>query len=177
MSNWLTRARRDDAALRLMTKAPNVHGVGTKIGHPTLEEILEARRQETLRDLRQRLRDAREEWTWTSEVRDAADTSELDGREDIELELIRMKTDLLHRIDEALLRIHHGTYGHCVECRQRISERRLRALPFAPRCRKCEEARERAAQSTRPAAAQERTPAAVVEMRGWRPRLEQYESG
>ena len=81
-------------------------------------------------------------------MRDAADTSELDGREDIELALILMKADLLHRIDEALLRIHHGTYGHCVECRQRISERRLRALPFAPRCRKCEEARERAAKSS-----------------------------
>ena len=131
------------------------------------------RRQEALRDLQQRLRDAREERTRTGEVRDTADSSEFDGREDIALELIRMKADLLHRIDEALLRIHHGTYGHCIECRQRISERRLRALPFAARCKACAETRERAAQSARPAAARENTPAAVVEMRGWRPRLEE----
>lgn len=173
MSYWLTRARREDAVLHHMTKALNVYGVSTEIGHQTLEEVLEARRQETLRDLQQRLRDAREEWTWTGEVRDTADSSELDGREDIELELIRMKADLLHRINEALVRIHHGTYGHCIECRQRISERRLRALPFAARCKACEEARERAAHSVRPAAARERTPASVVDMRGWRPRLEE----
>jgi DnaK suppressor protein len=155
-----------------MTKALNVYGVSSEIGYQTLEEVLEARRQETLRDLQQRLRDAREEWTWTGEVRDTADSSELDGREDIELELIRMKADLLHRINEALVRIHHGTYGHCIECRQRISERRLRALPFAARCKGCEEARERA-HSVRPAAAREPTPASVVDMRGWRPRLEE----
>lgn len=160
MSNWLTRAQRDDAALRPMTKALKILGVSTEIDHQTLEKALKMRRQETLRDLQQRLRDAREEWTWTGEVRDTADSSELDGREDIELELIRMKADLLHRIDEALLRIHHGTYGHCIACRQRISKQRLRALPFAARCKECEETRER-------------TPASVVEMRGWRPRLEE----
>ena len=152
-----------------MMKALKVRGAGTETGQGTVEEILEARRQDTLRDLRQRLRDAREEWTWTGEVRDIADSSERDGREDIELDLIRMKADTLHRIDEALVRVRHGTYGHCLDCRQRISDRRLRALPFAARCRECEEARERGARQERHVAAHERMPTSVVEMRDWRP--------
>jgi DnaK suppressor protein len=152
-----------------MMKALKAHGVSTEIGQATVEEILEARRQETLRDLRQRLRDAREEWAWTSEVRYISDSSERDGREDSDLGLIRMKADTLHRIDEALVRVRHGTYGHSLDCRQRISDRRLRALPFAARCRECEEARERAARPERHVDAHERIPASVVEMRDWRP--------
>jgi DnaK suppressor protein len=113
------------------------------MGDSTLERSLEARRQEMLRDLRQRLHDAREEWRWAHEVRDIADSSELDGREGVELGLIHINVDTLQRIDEALSRLHHGTYGCCVDCRGRISELRLRALPFAVRCKPCEEARER----------------------------------
>jgi DnaK suppressor protein len=127
----------------------------------TLERVLEARRQEMLRDLRQRVHDAREEWKWTQEVRDIADSSELDGREGIELGLIRIKVDTLQRINEALSRLHHGTYGSCVDCRRRISELRLRALPFAVRCKQCEEARECADASDRAVAARERISASA----------------
>ena len=130
------------------------------IGYSTLARILEARREETLRDLKQRLQDAREEWTWTN-VRDTADSSELEGREGLELGLIRLKVDTLQRINLALARLRHGTYGHCVDCRRTISEPRLRALPFAVRCRECEEARERAEQSARVVAARARPPSVV----------------
>jgi DnaK suppressor protein len=103
---------------------------------------LETRRQETLNDVQRRLRDAREEWALTHEVSDALDSSELDGRDEIQLALIRMTANTLHQINDALSRIHNGTYGDCVECRHTIPERRLRALPFAARCRECEEASE-----------------------------------
>ena len=75
------------------------------------------------------------EWAWSNEVRATADSSERDGREDIELGLIELKIATLQRIDEALSRLHHGTYGYCGGCRSRISESRLSALPFAVRCR------------------------------------------
>ena len=45
-------------------------------------------------------------------------------------------------IEEALTRLEEGTFGNCFECGDEISERRLRALPFAARCKDCEEARE-----------------------------------
>jgi RNA polymerase-binding transcription factor DksA len=53
-----------------------------------------------------------------------------------------MRVETLLRIDEALVRLDAGEYGSCFECAGEISERRLRALPFAVRCRACEERRE-----------------------------------
>jgi DnaK suppressor protein len=48
-----------------------------------------------------------------------------------------------------LARLEEGRYGLCFECGDEISEARLRALPFAVRCKDCEEAREIAAQRER----------------------------
>jgi DnaK suppressor protein len=75
-------------------------------------------------------------------VLDAAEASEADIQDDIELALIQMKSETLHKIEEALARLDENTYGNCFECGDEISERRLRALPFAVRCKDCEEARE-----------------------------------
>jgi len=53
-----------------------------------------------------------------------------------------MTAEVLHRIDEALARIASGDYGVCAECGADIPTSRLAALPFAVRCRDCEELRE-----------------------------------
>jgi RNA polymerase-binding transcription factor DksA len=50
--------------------------------------------------------------------------------------------DNLRRIDRAMFLLDEGEYGSCVECQGEISERRLRALPFAVRCQACEWNRE-----------------------------------
>ena len=42
-------------------------------------------------------------------------------------------------IKAALERIEAGTYGSCVECGAKITEKRLAALPFANRCVECAE--------------------------------------
>jgi DnaK suppressor protein len=80
---------------------------------------------------------------------DQGETSEVDIQEDIELALIQMKAETLNKINEALARLEEGRYGLCFECGEEISEARLRALPFAVRCKDCEEAREIAAQRER----------------------------
>ena len=80
---------------------------------------------------------------------DAAETSEADIQDDIEFALIQMKAETLNKIEEALRRLEEGTFGYCFECGEEISERRLRALPFAVRCKDCEEARELAQQRER----------------------------
>jgi DnaK suppressor protein len=82
-------------------------------------------------------------------VLDAAETSEADIQDDIEFALIQMKAETLAKISEALSRLEEGTFGYCFECGEEISERRLRALPFAVRCKDCEEAREVAEQRER----------------------------
>jgi DnaK suppressor protein len=116
-----------------------------------LRRILEERRREIVSEVHEKIRDVRTEGAGGQEqgVLDAAESSEADIQEEIELALIQMKSETLSRIDEALARLEQGTYGNCFECGEEISERRLRALPFAVRCKDCEEARENAEQRER----------------------------
>ena len=116
-----------------------------------LKKILEERRREILSEVQEKMRDVRAVGASGEGqgVLDAAETSEADIQDDIELALIQMKSETLHKIEEALARLDEQTYGYCFECGDEISERRLRALPFAVRCKDCEEAREIAQQRER----------------------------
>jgi RNA polymerase-binding transcription factor len=116
-----------------------------------LKHILEERRREILSEVQEKMRDVRAVGAAGegAGVLDDAETSEADIQDDIEFALIQMKTETLHKIEEALARLDEGTYGYCFECGDEISERRLRALPFAVRCKDCEEARELAEQRER----------------------------
>ncbi len=108
-----------------------------------LKEMLEGRRREIGDDVRGRMRVVRAEAAERPhEHLDPGEPSDIDVQDDIELVMIQMKAETLNRIDEALARLAEGTYGHCTECGEDIAEARLRALPFAIRCRACEEARE-----------------------------------
>lgn len=73
---------------------------------------------------------------------DKVDESCVDVQEDIDRVLIEMKSETLIKIKDALNRLASGDYGNCFECGEEIAEKRLRALPFAVRCKTCEEARE-----------------------------------
>lgn len=116
-----------------------------------LRKILEDRRREILHEVKGKIRDVRTEGSQSklNEVFDAGESSEADIQEDIEFALIQMKAETLTRINEALARLEEGSYGNCFECGDEISEQRLRALPFAVRCKDCEEAREVAAERER----------------------------
>jgi RNA polymerase-binding transcription factor len=111
-----------------------------------LKRMLEDRRREILSEVQSKIKDVRTEGAggMTTGVVDAEETSVADIQEDIELALIQMKAETLTRINEALERLEEGTYGRCNECGDEISPQRLRALPFAVRCKDCEEARENA---------------------------------
>ena len=105
---------------------------------------------------RARCADVREEGAWggkQNEVLDAVESSEADIQDDIEFALIQMKSETLNKINDALARLEQGDYGNCFECGEEIAEKRLRALPFAVRCKDCEEAREVAEQRERQLAA------------------------
>src|SRR4026209_2340575 len=109
-----------------------------------LKRMLEERRKEIMSEVQGRIRDQREADAWgkVHEVLDAGESSEADIQEDIEFALIQMKAETLTKINDALGRLEEGAYGNCFECGEEISEKRLRALPFAVRCKDCEEARE-----------------------------------
>ena len=114
-----------------------------------LKKMLEDRRRELLNEVQGRIRDVRLEGNKERDVLDQGESSEVDIQEDIEFALIQMKSETLTKIDAALRRLEDGTYGDCFECGDQISEARLRALPFAVRCKDCEEARETAEQRER----------------------------
>jgi DnaK suppressor protein len=121
-----------------------------------LRKMLEDRLSQLTRDVRGRMREARVDGVNERQVIDEGETSELDTQDELEFALIQMKAETVNRIDEALRRLEEGTYGHCFECGDDIGEARLRALPFAVRCKDCEEIRELAEQRER-SAAQRRT--------------------
>ena len=117
-----------------------------------LKSMLEERRRELQAEVQGKMRGVREEGTWggkLNEVLDAVESSEADIQEDIEFALIQMKSETLNKVNDALVRLEHGRYGNCFDCGEEIGEKRLRALPFAVRCKDCEEARETAEQRER----------------------------
>ena len=109
-----------------------------------LRHMLEARRQQLTDQLREQMRGVR------AAAEDRAgpnpeDMSEEDTQSDIGLALIQMASETLRAVDAALGRLEQGKYGNCAECGGPIAEGRLRALPFAVRCKDCEETREETA--------------------------------
>jgi DnaK suppressor protein len=119
-----------------------------------LKMMLEERQKEILSEVQGKIRDQRLDTTWgkMNQVLDAGESSEVDIQEDIEFALIQMKAETLTKINEALGRLEAGSYGNCSDCGGEISEQRLRALPFAVRCKDCEEAREIAVEREKVAA-------------------------
>jgi len=119
-----------------------------------LKKLLEERRRELQAEVQGKMRGVREEGTWggkLNEVLDAVESAEADIQEDIEFALVQMKSETLNKINDALARLERGDYGFCYECGEEIGEKRLRALPFAVRCKDCEEVRETAEQRERQA--------------------------
>src|SRR5918996_3167592 len=134
----------------MATTTRAARGAATKSSRYTeLKKMLEDRRRELVSEVHGKIRDVRAEGSKEREVLDQGESSEVDIQEDIEFALIQMKAETLNKVDAALRRLDEGTYGDCFECGDEISEARLRALPFAVRCKDCEEARETAEQRER----------------------------
>jgi DnaK suppressor protein len=132
-----------------------------------LKRMLEERRREIQAEVQGRMRDVRSEGAWggkQNEVFDAVESSEADIQDDIEFALIQMKSETLNKINDALTRLEQGDYGNCFDCGAEIAEKRLRALPFAVRCKDCEEAREVAEQRERQLAARRNTSSLFLDM-------------
>jgi RNA polymerase-binding transcription factor len=107
-----------------------------------LKEMLSERRRDMQDGIQRRMRDGRLDRR--NEAGDDLDHSDAGSQGEIELALIQMRANTVIRIDHALVRLEAGEYGSCSECSGEISERRLRALPFAVRCQACEGKREEA---------------------------------
>ena len=116
-----------------------------------LRQSLEQRRNELVAVLHERMQVVRagHEIHALSGRLDDGEASEVDIQEDIELALLQMKSETLRHVDESLARLEAGVYGQCSSCGSAIATSRLLALPFAVRCRPCEEQNETHRQRTR----------------------------
>jgi DnaK suppressor protein len=110
-----------------------------------LRDHLQARRRELTGDLQRRMARIRQSGA------DPALAKEMDNGDpsDLDVRLLEIVAATLHRIDLAIERLDDGRYGRCTRCQARISEVRLRAMPFAVCCQACETTREREAASNR----------------------------
>ncbi len=108
-----------------------------------LRRFLEDQRDRILNTVRLTIREGREEGAMEgAEVQDEAERSEADVQSELEFALLQMQGETLDQITEALERLDRGRYGFCRDCGASISAQRLQALPFATRCRGCEQKRE-----------------------------------
>src|ERR687898_522750 len=133
----------------MATTTKRAKGNPAKSRYDELKQMLEDRRRELMNEVQGKMRDVRADGNKDRDVLDQGESSEVDIQEDIEFALIQMKSETLNKINEALRRLDEGTYGNCFECGDEIAQPRLRALPFAVRCKDCEEAREMAQQRER----------------------------
>ena len=72
-------------------------------------------------------------------VKEEEDLALADIEEETLLALLEPKIRELEEIDQALLRIELGEYGRCVDCGKWLRLKRLEIMPWAARCRECQE--------------------------------------
>lgn len=110
-------------------------------GTATLKKALLKMRDEILKDIDDSIRTER-----SSPERDVGDFYD-----DVDIENDRQMLHMLSErdrvklgaIDDALEKIEDGTYGVCEECGEDINKKRLKVLPFARFCIRCQEDMER----------------------------------
>ena len=59
------------------------------------------------------------------------------------LGLASSERNFIYELDDALKRIEDGTFGICQDCKSLITKSRLKAVPHARNCVKCQEKREK----------------------------------
>ena len=109
-----------------------------------LKALLEEHKRRLQRSLRTRLDEVRAHSHDGKgfEALDAADASASDMEQEFGIALAELAAQTLRHVDQALARLERGDYGVCRDCNEKISHKRLTAVPFALRCRECEELRE-----------------------------------
>jgi RNA polymerase-binding transcription factor DksA len=109
-----------------------------------LRRILEQQRAAVLAKLDHDIRETCADTRQLGDEHDPLDASAMIAQTDIRVSLMNSRTRTLAAIDAALARLREGRYGRCQSCGEQIAEARLRVLPFALRCIRCEDAVETA---------------------------------
>lgn len=73
------------------------------------------------------------------EGRDSAEWSADEVTFGVNAALLEATARTMRNIEDAMTRLKSDSYGRCLDCESGISAARLEALPFAERCRDCQE--------------------------------------
>lgn len=105
-----------------------------------LHKMLLGKRQEIIREIEESLGQSltEDQQRRLESARDVGDQALMDLERELGISLMEMRNRRRQSIDEALMRLHEGTYGICAECGIEISEKRLQAVPFAKLCVECQ---------------------------------------
>jgi len=105
------------------------------------KQLLLERKKELWREVVEILeREAGEEYQdLIRTVKEEEDLALADIHEETLLSLLEPKVRELEEIEQALLRIELGEYGRCVDCGKWLRLGRLEIMPWAARCRECQE--------------------------------------
>lgn len=79
---------------------------------------------------------------FASTVRDEGDLGYFGFEQEISRRQMIICNEKLRRIADALDRLSQASYGICEECGAKISEKRLKVVPFTAYCLECQEALE-----------------------------------
>jgi DnaK suppressor protein len=104
---------------------------------PRVQQILEAKQAELMGGLRNR------DGITIEKSADQMDEIQYATERDLAIRNVDRESTLLRHVKAALVRIHDGSFGTCVDCEEPISPKRLAAVPWAPRCIKCQETADR----------------------------------
>lgn len=94
-----------------------------------------------------------------------ADASSVTEQRELQSDRLGRLLDRAAALDEAIHRVNQGVYGTCVSCGAKISEERLKAVPEAARCAKCQSDAERSQPRAEPTPTEWTSAAEVYEKR------------
>ena len=105
-----------------------------------LHKMLLGKRQEIMKEIEDSLGQSltEDQQRRLESARDVGDQALMDLERELGISLMEMRNRRRQSIDEALTRLHEGTYGICAECGIEVSEKRLQAVPFAKLCVECQ---------------------------------------
>ena len=70
---------------------------------------------------------------------DPVDMTQQAAERDLAVQILDRESALARRLRSAIDRINDGSYGLCLECEEEIALKRLKAVPWAELCIRCQE--------------------------------------
>jgi DnaK suppressor protein len=139
-----TRAKKGVAPKKAPRKPPAPKNEGVRSSENELRRLLVRKRDEIHKEAREEISKyiKGENRQLVETALDGGDWSVIDLSEDINLRKLGAHHETLVKIDESMRKLNEGTYGVCEDCEEEINSERLKIIPFAIRCRDCQEAKE-----------------------------------